>query len=368
MSAKRLLCCMSSMNTGGAESFLMKQYRAIDREKYQLDFCVNVTERGAYDDEIEALGGKIYRIVSKSENFKKSLKDLENIVRDNGYEGVLVSSVKPGTALELIAARKGGATRLIYRSSSSGADGGFKQKLLHNTVGRLAHFVPTVKLAPGVLAAEYCFGKGCVDKRKVNILNNGIDTAVYRYSDELRRKTRAELGLAGDDFALIHVGRFTAAKNHSFLLEVFSEVLKRNPNARLLLVGGGELEDKIKEKIYQLSLNGRVELLGLRKDVPALLAAGDAFVFPSFYEGMPNTVIEAQALALHCIIADTITEDADITGLVEYLPLGNAERWAVAALKYVGGYERRDMTDIFKAKKYDTESTAKEFVKYCFGE
>ena len=113
MSIKRLLCCMSSMNAGGAETFLMKQYRCMDREKYQMDFCVNVEERGYYDDEIESMGGRIYRIPPKSEDFKKSLKALENIVRENGYESVLCSSVKPGTALELIAAKKGGATRLI---------------------------------------------------------------------------------------------------------------------------------------------------------------------------------------------------------------------------------------------------------------
>ena len=97
---------MSSMNTGGAETFLMKQYRRMDKEKYQMDFCVNVAERGFYDDEIEALGGRIYRIPSKSQDFRKSLKALEEIVRDNGYANVLCSSVKPGTALELVAAKK----------------------------------------------------------------------------------------------------------------------------------------------------------------------------------------------------------------------------------------------------------------------
>ena len=86
MSIKRVLCCMSSMNAGGAETFLMKQYRRMDREKYQMDFCVNVEERGYYDDEIEAMGGRIFRIPPKSQDFKKSLKALENIVRENGYE------------------------------------------------------------------------------------------------------------------------------------------------------------------------------------------------------------------------------------------------------------------------------------------
>ncbi len=367
MSVKRMLCCMSSMNTGGAETFLMKQYRLLDKSKYQLDFCVNVEERGFYDDEIEALGGRIYRIVPKSQNFKKSLTDLEKIVRENGYESVLVSSVKPGTALELAAAKKGGATRLIYRSSNSSVGDSKKLKLLHATIGRLAHIVPTVKIAPSEVAAEFAFGKGCIKSGKAHILYNGIDTSVYRYSDSLREKTRKELGLK-DEFAVIHIGRFSKEKNHSFLLEVFAEIAKQRPNSKLFLIGGGGLEEKIRQKAAELGIDNKTEFLGIRKDVPALLAAGDAFVFPSFFEGMPNTVIEAQALSLHCVISDRITPDVNISGLVEQLPLGDAELWAKTALKYAEGYPRQDMTQLYKAKKYDTESTAREFVRYCFGE
>ncbi len=358
---------MSSMNTGGAETFLMKQYRRIDREKYQMDFCVNVAERGYYDDEIEALGGKIYRIPSKSQDFKKSLKALEEIVRENGYESVLCSSVKPGTALELIAAKKGGAKRLIYRSSNSSVDGGTKQKILHSTIGQLAKIVPTVKIAPSKEAAEYCFGKGCIRKGKAFLLHNGIDTDVYRYSDETRAEMRKEFGFT-DEYVVAHVGRFSKAKNHTFLLDVFEEMLKINPDSVLLLAGIGELEDEIKQKATDRNLIDKIRFLGLRGDVPKVLCAADVFVFPSFYEGMPNTVIEAQAISLHCVISDRITPDADITGLVEYLPLGDAKLWAQTAAKYADGYERHDMSKLFKKQKYDSETTAKEFVKYCFGE
>lgn len=367
MSVKRLLCCMSSMNAGGAETFLMKQYRMLDKSKYQLDFCVNVAERGYYDDEIEALGGKIYRIPPKSQSFKESLKALENIVRENGYESVLCSSVKPGTVLELIAAKKGGAKRLIYRSSNSSVDGGTKQKILHSTLGQLAKTVPTVKIAPSKEAAEYCFGKGCIEKKNAFLLHNGIDTSVYRYSDKAREKMREELNLNGK-YAVAHVGRFSKAKNHVFLLDVFEELLKIKPDSILMLIGKGELEDKIKQKAKEKNIEDKIMFLGLRSDVPQVLCAADVFVFPSFYEGMPNTVIEAQALSLHCVISDTITPDADITGNVEYLSLGNAKQWANAASKYADGYKRKDMSEIFKAQKYDSETTSKEFVKYCFGE
>lgn len=367
MGVKRLLCCMNSMNAGGAETFLMKQYRKLNREKYQMDFCVNIKQRGYYDDEIEALGGKIYRIPLKSEDFMGSLKALENVVRENGYESVLCSSVKPGTALELLAAKKGGAKRLIYRSSNTAVDGGTKQKILHSTLGQLAKVVPNVKIAPSKEAAEYCFGKNCIKSGKANILYNGVDMSFYRYSSEKRQEMRRNLGLT-QELAVFHVGRFSTAKNHSFLLEVFAEILKLNHSSKLFLVGGGELEEKIKCKAKELDIIDKIELLGIRKDIPDLLCAADVFVFPSFYEGMPNTVIEAQALSVPCVISDRITPDADITGRVKYLPLGNASLWAKTAVEYWKKFERQDMTEIFKAKKYDIDSVAAEFTKYCFGE
>lgn len=358
---------MSGMNAGGAETFLMKQYRMLNREKYQLDFCVNIQERCYYDDEIEALGGRIYRIPPKSKDFKASLKALENIVRDNGYENVLCSSVKPGTALELLAAKKGGAKRLIYRSSNSSVDGGAKQKILHCTLGQLAKIVPSVKIAPSKEAAEYCFGKGCIQKKKAFILHNGIDTSVYRYSDETRKKMREELQLDGK-FTVAHVGRFSKAKNHTFLIDVFEELLKIKPDSILMLIGTGELEEVVKQKAKEKNIEKKIMFLGLRNDVPQVLCAADVFVFPSFYEGMPNTVIEAQALSLPCIISDKITPDADITGNVEYLPLGNAKQWAQTTAKHTDGFKRQDMRKVFKEQKYDSETTAKEFVKFCFGE
>ena len=367
MNPKRLLCCMSSMDTGGAETFLMKQYRSLDRAKYQMDFCVNVFERGYYDDEIERLGGKIYRIPPKSKDFFGSLKALEKIVKDNAYPAVLVSSVKPGTALELIAAKKGGAERLIYRSSNTSVDGGKKQQLLHATVGKLAHVVPTVKIAPSVEAAEYCFGKGCVKKGKAQLLHNGIDPQFYCYSPSERERLRAAFSLPEGCLVLGHIGRFTQAKNHGFLLEVFAAVGKQEPNSRLLLIGQGERENEIRQKAQALGVLDRVIFTGVRSDIPSLLSAADVFVFPSLYEGMPNTVIEAQALSLPCFVSDRVTKDVAITELVQFLPLDSPETWAQAILNQPA-QPRSDRAQEIIEKGYDVQSTSREFIRLCFGD
>lgn len=362
---KRLLCCASSMDLGGAETFLMKQYRQLDREKYQMDFCVNSEKEGAYDREIESLGGRIYRIPSKSENLSRSLKALKIIVRDNGYERVLVNSVKPGTSLELLAAKAGGAKHLIYRSSNTQVNGGTKQKLLHSTIGLLAHIVPTVKIAPSTPAAEFCFGKNCVKKQKAILLPNAIDTRVYRYSEESRKETREMLGL-GNSFILLHIGRFTRQKNHGFLLDIFNELLKLEPDSALLLIGSGEDENKIKARSDAYGFGDRAIFLGNRTDVPQLMCAADCFVLPSLFEGMPNTVIEAQACALPCIVSSNVTREAKITPLAEYAEPDDPASWAEAALKYKGA-ERTDTSALIKAAGYGIEDVSAKFVELCFG-
>jgi glycosyltransferase involved in cell wall biosynthesis len=157
-------------------------------------------------------------------------------------------------------------------------------------------------------------------------------------------------------------------KNHTFLLNVFAKMHEIDSKTKLLLVGKGDLETSLKAQIRELGLEDEVIFAGVRTDIPQVLSALDVFVFPSFYEGMPNTVIEAQATGLPCVIADTITREADITGLVEYLPLSeSAERWAKTALEKVSK-ERKDTKADFIKNKYDIPSVTEEFVSLVFGE
>ena len=156
-------------------------------------------------------------------------------------------------------------------------------------------------------------------------------------------------------------------KNHVFLLDVFFEYLKLAPNSVLLLVGGGELEFAIKQKASELGMSDKIIFTGIRSDIPSLLSAMDVFVFPSLYEGMPNTVIEAQATGLRCIISDTITHEADITGLVHYLPLGDAGEWA-NYIDQLPQVIRETPIQKFKENCYDIETVTEQFVNLIFRE
>lgn len=360
---KRLLCIVSAMNTGGAETFLMKMYRAIDREQYQMDFLVNA-EENYYGNEILALGGKIYHVPAKSKDIWGWYRGTKRIVRENGYRYVIRVCEHSLAAMDLLVAKWAGADHLIMRSSNA-ASGSLKSVFVHKMFRFLTQSVPTVKLAPSTEAAEYTFGKGCVARGEVVLLHNALDTDIFRFDPIGRERVRKEFDI-DNRFVIGHVGRFNQQKNHSFLLDVFNEIVKQNPKAVLVLVGKGELEDAVRQKVKKLGLQDYVIFAGIRKDIPQVMSAFDVFAFPSFYEGMPNTVIEAQATGLPCIVSDTITQEANVTGLVHFLPLGNAGCWASCMEKFAGT-TRIDTKGLFFVKQYDIASQVKAFTEYVFG-
>lgn len=365
---KRLLCLIGNMNTGGAETFLMKLYRNIDRTKYQMDFCINTKEECFYNREIRNLGGKIYYIPPKSSDVKEFKKQLTELIKKEQYDYVIRITSNAAGFMDLKIAKKAGARVCSARSSNSSDGASFKAKVIHYLSRLLYGKYVDVKFAPSDLAAEYTFGKTALKKGKVSLLHNAVDLNIYHYYAKGREDIRKKFSIE-DKKVIGHIGRFMHQKNHSFLLDIFYNIKKKEPNAVLLLVGGnGDLEESVRQKVADLGLEDSVIFAGIRSDIPQLLSAMDVFVMPSFFEGMPNTVIEAQATGLPCIIADTITKEANITGLVEYLPLTvSAEFWADKSLAAINDI-RRDTKQDFLDNKYDIESSAIEFTRLVFNE
>lgn len=365
---KKLLCITSTLNQGGAETFLMKIFRELDKTKYTMDFCVMWEKEGKYEDEVTSLGGKIYRVTSKSKNPLKCFWQIRNIVKKNNYTYVFRGNEHSLAVLDLLAAKCGGAKTLVMRSTNANSSSTVK-RVLHKTFKFLPKIVPNIKIAPSNEAAEYTFGEKNVNEGRVSLLKNGIPVEEYCFNPEIRKRLRKELNIEGK-IVIGHIGRFQKQKNHEFLIEVFKKITQMNDRVHLVLIGGnGVSPEKIKEKIEKNSLSEKVSILGNRSDVPALLSAIDVIVFPSFYEGMPNVIIEAQAAGLPCIISDTITKEADITGLVKYLPLEyGAENWAQETLNAVNAYERKSYESEFNEAGYDINDVVKKFTSIVFGE
>ncbi|MFR4582438.1 glycosyltransferase family 1 protein [Clostridium cadaveris] len=361
---KRLLCIVSSLDTGGAETFMMKVFRSMP-SNYKLDFIVS-TKDGFYEKEVISLGGKIYRVPLRTKHPFKTFIKINKIVKNNKYNYILKLCDTPIGYFDLFAAKIGGSNRICVRSCNSSSSESKIKRVINNLLRPMFNNIIDVKIAPSILAAEYTFGKKQVENGNVNFLHNAVDLQVYKYTEEGRNKIRKEFNLESEQLVIGHIGRFNYQKNHMFLLSIFAEIQKENKNSVLMLVGTGEKKDELIYNIEKLGLRKSVIFTGVRSDIPDLLSAMDIFVFPSYFEGMPNTIIEAQATGLPCILSDTITKEAKITEIIKYLSLEEtAQVWAKEALK-LSKLKRKNMKEEFEKAHYDIQSTVSEFIKLIF--
>lgn len=359
---KRVLCILNNMNVGGAETFLMKIYRAIDKDLYQMDFCLGSSFKSYYEDEIIGYGGKVFHITSKSENIKKFKKELFDVVKNNNYEYVLKITANSMGIMDLKICKKAGAKRCCVRSSNSSDQGGVKIKIL-NALGKLLYLrYADVLIAPSKLAAKYTFGR----TNAVNYLHNGIDFEQYKYNEEKRNNIRNLHNIPNDYIVFGHIGRFDKQKNHKFMIEIFSEYHLHHPNSVLMLVGNGELADECKKISIDLGINNSVLFCGQNQNISDYLSAMDVFMLPSLYEGMPNTLIEAQANGLPCLVSSTITTEANITNNCCFISL-KKEKW-ISVLNNSNHLRRIDSFEAFKKSGYLIQNSLDNFVQIIFGE
>ena len=224
------------------------------------------------------------------------------------------------------------------------------------------HLIPkyaTHLFSCGKEAGDWMFGGNTY-----TVLNNAIDTEKYRYDCQIRNQVRDELKISKSDFVIGHVGRFNPPKNHSFLIDVFKSVHDKNRNSKLLLVGTGNGQSNIREKVDNLGLSDSVIFLGNRGDVNRILQAMDVFLFPSLYEGLPLSIIEAQAAGLPCIISDSVPSECRVTDLAESLDLNlPIDKWANAVLEKQSAIRKNTYQEI-KNAGYDIEQNAKQLENF----
>lgn len=358
---KRILCIVGSMDVGGAETFLMKIYRALNKNEYQMDFCVAKKEKGFYEDEIRKKGGRIYRITPKTRNAWKNFNDIRKIVKNNQYKNVIRISQNSLSSLELLAARMGGAKKVAFRSSNSSVYGNKKEKFIHHLFRPFANLISNIKIAPSREAGKFMFGRS-----KFAIIKNGLCVDDYVFSEKDRKKYRNEFSASEKTFVIGHVGRFNKQKNHKFLIDVFEKYHNKNHDSVLWLFGEGELKDDIEEYIKAKKLEKNVKFMGVRKDIDRIYSAIDCFVFPSLFEGMPNAVIEAQAAGLPCVISDSITRDCNVTKDVKFLAFdNNLSEWAASIVKNSNSSRKMKAAQLKKVG-YDIDSVKDNFLDAIF--
>lgn len=354
------------MNRGGIESYMMSYYRNIDRKKLQVDFIVHGFERGAYDDEIESMGGKIFRVTVKSKNYLGNIRQLKKIFNSYNYKIVHSHMDAMSTVVLKVAKECGIPIRIAHSHNTQHLTNNRIKYLLNEYARKNITKYATHYFACSEPAGRWLFGDMYVDNKHVTYVKNAIPAEQYKFSDFLRRKIRTKLKIE-EELVVGHVGRFDYQKNHIYLLEVFSRLFEIEPKSKLVLVGDGHLNDKIKQRIEELNIADNVMLLGSRKDVNELLNAFDVFVLPSLFEGLGIVLIEAQANGLKCIASNTTPREVNISGNVDFLATNKSEidDWVRLILNNTI-VDREINRDIFILSGYEIKNEAKKLEELYF--
>jgi glycosyltransferase involved in cell wall biosynthesis len=315
---------------GGAESLLMNIYRNIDRNRVQFDFLTSI--KGNFEEEIRELGGHVYRIPYLQHVGPLIYRhNLASFFRKHKEYRIIHAHMDKMNGMVLNEAKKAGIPVRIAHSHSTASGGRWLKRTVKQYYSRHLRSAPTDCIACSADAGRWLFPDAF---DRVRVMQNGIVFDDWRFSETERDKKRVALGLAKDDRMLFHVGRFDKAKNQKFALDVFARLVQRGEKYRFLLAGTGALLNDMKAYAVEKGIADKTEFLGHRDDIPALMMAADALVFPSIYEGLSIVLIEAQASGLPCVITDTLaTESIARPELVTRLPLGDAGVWAAAVRK-----------------------------------
>lgn len=353
---KRVLHVTSSLRKNGTETFIMNVFRGIDRSKVMFDFLLLEQVDDGYEQEARELGARLYYYPSRRKGLSNYRRALKDFFKEHGqdYDAVHLSGNSFTEIYPLSLARDYGiATRVTHSHNTSTA--GWHNKLLHHINKKRLHKVANVFLACSRGAKEWGYG-GTRNFEKSEVIPNGIDLSKYAFNSEKRKKFREENSISESTFVVAHTGAFREVKNHPFLIDIFAEIVNIRPDSLLLLCGDGGNRSEIEVKVREKGLSDKVKFLGIRSDVDRILSASDAYVFPSFYEGLPFALVEAQASGIDTYVSDKVSDEVKLTDNFKFLRLEQTPRvWALEILK--SAEHGRTAGNSPRLKDYDIATT-----------
>ena len=354
----RVAVIMGKHITGGIKSVIMNYYRNIDKNVIQFDFIVDSDSPLKDYSDIENMGGRVFEI-PPVKHLWGHISECYKIIK---REKFLIAHAYVNTlnVFPMLAAKLAGVPVRIAENLSTGHPGE-RKTLIKNILRPFARTFPTHIAANSVFAGIWLYGQSHMGECKV--IRNGIDLNKYKFDVDLRNSTRKAYGWQGK-FVVGHIGRYQYQKNHNFLIDVFAEIHKKEPSSMLALVGYGDLKDEIFEKINRLGLRDFVVDLGGTEDIAQFYNAMDCFLLPSFYEGLPVVGIEAQATGLPCVLSSEVTDETQITDIVDFVSLEKSPAdWADTVLKWKN-YQRADVSEQITANGYNIKKEASVLQQY----
>ena len=359
----RIAVIMGKMDSGGKKNLVMEYFRHIDRSKVQFDFICDSDSQAIPEEEIKALGGRVY-LIEPYQNILGNMKDLWKICRENRYQVMHAYN----STMNLFPMLVAWAARIPVRISESlsMAHAEDKKTVLKKLLKPFSKCFVNYYMACVEDCGRWQFGDRLFDAGKVAVFKTAINTQFNSFNPELREQTRKQYGWE-NKIVIGHIGRFTAQKNSVHLIEIFAAIAKKEPRAVLCLIGDGELKEAMMAKISELGIESQVNYLGRREDIQQFYNAMDAFLLPSLYEGLPVVGLEAQSCGLPMFFSTEVTREASACELGHFISLEASEdEWAEEILKAVKEnmpVRRSRAVDVAKAG-FDSETEALRLQEY----
>lgn len=358
---KKIIVFGLTGNVGGVETFYMSYYRKLNLVKDQIDFVVT-GDKIAFEEEIKNAGSTVYKLPDLKRHPLQYTKTLSKILKENKYDVAHINMLSAANILPLKISKKFKIKKIIAHSHNSNIPSGIIRKLLHYFNKNKIQKYANEYLACSELAGKWLFGENI----KFIVLNNAVDLDKFRYIEKFRKEIRSKYSIKEKEFVIGHIGRFSEQKNQEFIIEFFNKYLKFNKMAKLILIGSGENQSIIKQKISKLNIDNNVVIVDNTLEVYKYYSAFDLFVLPSKFEGLPVVGIEAQANGLSCLFSDRITKELSINNNLKFLSIDYIDEWvnAIIEMKY-----NRCNNILLKKKGYSIEENAIQLQKiYQLGE
>ncbi len=358
--AQRILCVLGKMKSGGVESIMLSYYRCLDKTKYQYDFIYEDGSTDEFPKDVLEMGARAFKVPSVGSLFAY-IKAIRKIIKSEGYN-IVHANVNTLSLFSLFAAWSCGVKYRILHNHTTSSPIEKKRTFLKKILRPFNLMFANKRCACSELAARWMYGNKAVDSGKVTIFRNGVDVDKFKFSNEYREEIRNEFNLENKK-VIGHIGRFMTQKNHFFLIDLFEKYAHTCENAVLLLVGGGELLERVRSYVCEKGLSDKVVFAGVRRDVHKFYSAFDVFVLPSLYEGLPVVGMEACASGVPVLLSEEITRECAITDTVSFLPIKDPSVWADALLSIKEG-SRESASNQMKNGPYNIHNCVKVLENY----
>ena len=356
----RVLCVFGALDRGGAETMCMNLYRNIDRDKVQFDFVKHTKRTCAFDEEIIQLGGRIFTAPQyKIYNHFEYIRWWKAFFSQHTEYKIVHGHYFTISAVYFAVARKFGI-KTIGHSHSTGSD----SKSLETSICRFYEKM-VERYSDYCIACSNASGLWLFPNKDFLVLRNAIDPSRFLYSPETTKIVRKELGISDSTLVLGNVGNFSYAKNPIGVINVLKAVSEKHPDVCLIMVGDGALHLDAINYAEKVGLKDKIIFTGVRSDVSEIYQAMDAFVFPSFFEGLPVAVIEAQASGIQCFISERVSKECDITGRCSFLPIDEVNVWTDTILS--ADLVKMDTRQQICEAGYDIQKTSNWLQEFYIG-